>query len=308
VFVTSWRNPTREHAHWNLDTYAEALIEAIDAVRQITGSPQVGTMGLCAGGQLLAALIAVLAQRGDDRIAYACFGVSQLDMSVPSPASMALARPLPSLARLATPGLVDGRDLAALFSWLRPDELVWSYWVNNYLMGQDPPAFDILAWNADTTRLPGELQKQLLSIAETNQLASSGALSLLGTRVDLTQAAVDSYVIGAQTDHLVPWKGAFQTTQLLGGESTFVLSGGGHIQHLVNPPGNPKARYLTGPVVESDPDAWLAAATTQPGTWWGHWADWVHARSGPRRKARRTVGSRQHPPIEAAPGSYVRQK
>ena len=148
-------------------------------MRQITGSPQVGTMGLCAGGQLLAALVAVLAERGDDRIAYACFGVSQLDMSFPYPAGMALARPLPSLARLATPGLVDGRDLAALFSWLRPDELVWSYWVNNYLMGQDPPAFDILAWNADTTRLTGEPQKQLLFIAETNQLAKSGALSFL---------------------------------------------------------------------------------------------------------------------------------
>ncbi len=308
VFVTSWRNPTKDHVGWNLDTYAEALLEAIDAVRQITGSEQVGTMGLCAAGQLLAALIAVLAERGDDRIAYACFGVSQLDMSVPSPAGLALTRPLPSLARLATPGLVDGRDLAALFSWLRPDELVWSYWVNNYLMGQAPPAFDILAWNADTTRLPGELQKQLLFIAETNQLASSGSLSLLGSRVDLTQAAVDSYVIGAQTDHLVPWKGSYQTTQLLGGESTFVLSGGGHIQHLVNPPGNPKARYLTGPVAGPDPDAWLAAATTEQGTWWGHWADWVHARSGPRRKARRTVGSRQHPPIEAAPGRYVRQK
>jgi polyhydroxyalkanoate synthase subunit PhaC len=308
VFVTSWRNPTREHAHWNLDTYAEALIEAIDAVRQITGSPRVGTMGLCAGGQLLAALSAVLAQRGDDRIAYACFGVSQLDLSGPSPAGLALTRPLPGLARLATPGLVDGRDLAAIFSWLRPDELIWSYWVNNYLLGQDPPAFDILAWNADTTRLPGKLQKQLLFLAEKNQLVVSGALTLLGSGVDLTQVAVDSYVIGAQTDHLVPWKGAYQSTQLLGGESTFVLSGGGHIQHLVNPPGNPKARYLTGPVIDGDPDAWLAAATAQPGTWWGHWADWVHARSGPRRKARKTVGSRQHPPIEAAPGRYVRQK
>ncbi|HET7015205.1 MAG TPA: alpha/beta fold hydrolase [Streptosporangiaceae bacterium] len=313
VFVTSWRNPAREHAGWNLDTYASALLEAMDAVRQITGSAQVGTMGLCAGGQLLAALIAVLAERGDDRIAYACFGVSQLDLSVPSPAGLALTRPpwLPtpaSLARLATPSLVDGRDLAAMFSWLRPDELIWSYWVNNYLMGQDPPAFDILAWNADTTRLPGELQKQLLSLAENNALAYSGALSLLGSGVDLTQVAVDSYVIGAQTDHLVPWKGAYRTTQLLGGESTFVLSGGGHIQHLVNPPGNPKARYSTGPVTGPDPDAWLAVATTQQGTWWGHWADWVHARSGPRRKARSTVGSRQHPPIEAAPGSYVRQK
>jgi polyhydroxyalkanoate synthase subunit PhaC len=310
VFVTSWRNPGRRQAGWDLDTYASALCEAMSAVQQITGSEQVGTMGLCAGGQLLAALLAVLARRGEDRVRYACFGVSQLDMSVPSPAGMALSRPLPGLARLGTraAGLVDGRDIGAVFSWLRPDELVWSYWVNNYLMGQDPPAFDILAWNADTTRLPGGLQRQLLTIAEANLLARPGGMSLLGSPVDLSAAAVDSYVIGAETDHLVPWRGAYRTTQLLGGEPTFILSGGGHIQHLVNPPGNPKARYRTGPVRDADPDAWQSAATSHQGSWWGHWADWVHARSGALRRPRRALGSRQHPPIEAAPGSYVRQK
>ena len=310
VFVTSWRNPGRRHADWDLDTYAAALIDAIEAVRQITGSEQVGTMGLCAGGQLLAALLAVLAGRGDDRIRYACFGVSQLDMSEPSPAGMAFSRPVPGLARLGTraAGLVDGRDLAAMFSWLRPDELVWSYWVNNYLMGADPPAFDILAWNADATRLPGALQRQLLSIAERNLLAQSGGMALLGTGVNLAASAVDSYVIGAQTDHLVPWRGAYRTTQLLGGDATFVLSGGGHIQHLVNPPGNPKARYLTGPEPGADPEAWLAAAQSHQGSWWGHWAAWVHERSGPLRRAPATLGSRQHPPGEPAPGSYVRQR
>jgi len=310
VFVTSWRNPGRGQEGWDLDTYASALCEAMSVVPQITGSEQVGTMGLCAGGQLLAALLAVLAQRGEDRVRYACFGVSQLDMSVPNPAGMALSRPLPGLARLGTraSGLVDGRDIGAMFSWLRPDELVWSYWVNNYLMGQDPPAFDILAWNADTTRLAGALQRQLLTIAEANLLAKPGGMTLLGSGVDLSAAAIDSYVIGAETDHLVPWRGAYRTTQLLGGEPTFVLSGGGHIQHLVNPPGNPKARYRTGPVHDADPDAWLAAATSHPGSWWDHWASWVHARSGALRRPRQKLGSRQHPPMEAAPGSYVRQK
>jgi len=306
VFVTSWRNPGRGQADWNLDTYAGALCEALDAVREITGSEQVGTMGLCAGGQLLAALLAVK----PDRIEYASFGVSQLDMSVPSPAGIAFAKPLPGIARLGTAaaGLVDGRDLAAIFSWLRPDELVWSYWVNNYLMGKDPPAFDILAWNSDTTRLPGALQRQLLDIAESNALASPGAMKLLGTEVDLSKAAVDTYVIGAETDHLVPWRGAYRTTQLLGGEPTFVLSGGGHIQHLVNPPGNPKARYRLGPRPGDDPDAWLAESEQHQGTWWDHWAAWVHARSGSLKRARKTLGSKQHPPIESAPGSYVRQK
>lgn len=279
------------------------------AVRRITGSDQIGTMGFCAGGQLLAALLAVLAERGDDQVRYACFGVSQLDMSVPSPAGMAFSRPVTGLARLSASasGLVDGRDIAAVFSWLRPDELVWSFWVNNYLMGKDPPAFDILAWNADATRLPGALQRQLLTIAEYNQLTEPGAMKLLGTPVDLSRATVDTYVVGAETDHLVPWRGAYQTTQLLAGEATFVLSGGGHIQHLVNPPGSPKARYRLGPAPGPDPDAWLAKSETHQGSWWDHWAGWVHARSGEFRRARKTLGSREFRPLQPAPGSYVRQ-
>jgi len=310
VFVTSWRNPGREQAAWDLDTYATALLEAMAAVKQITGSGELGTMGLCAGGQLLAALLSVLAERGDESVRYACFGVSQLDMSVPSPAAMAFAKPVPALARMGSrmAGVVDGRDLAAMFSWLRPDELVWSYWVNNYLMGQDPPAFDILAWNSDTTRLPGKLQGQLLSIAERNALAAPGGMTLLGTPVDLSKAKPDSYVIGAETDHLVPWRGTYRTTQLLGGESTFVLSGGGHIQHLVNPPGNPKARYRLGGTPGPDPDAWVAGSAEHRGSWWGHWSDWVAARSGKLKRPRKTLGSAVHPPIEPAPGSYVRQK
>ena len=310
VFVTSWRNPGREQAAWDLDTYATALLEAMAAVKQITGSGELGTMGLCAGGQLLAALLSVLAERGDESVRYACFGVSQLDMSVPSPAAMAFAKPVPALARMGSrmAGVVDGRDLAAMFSWLRPDELVWSYWVNNYLMGQDPPAFDILAWNSDTTRLPGKLQGQLLSIAERNALAAPGGMTLLGTPVDLSKAKPDSYVIGAETDHLVPWRGTYRTTQLLGGDSTFVLSGGGHIQHLVNPPGNPKARYRLGPTPGTDPDAWVAGSAEHRGSWWGHWSEWVNARSGKLKRPRKTLGSAQHPPVEAAPGSYVREK
>ncbi|HEV2371748.1 MAG TPA: alpha/beta fold hydrolase [Streptosporangiaceae bacterium] len=310
VFVTSWRNPGREQAGWDLDTYATALLEAVDAVAEISGSDQVGTMGLCAGGQLLAALLAHLAARGDDRVAYSCFGVSQLDMSVPSVAGLAVAAPLPGLARFVTRAtkVVDGRDIAGAFSWLRPGELVWNYWVNNYLMGQDPPAFDILAWNADTTRLPGEAARQLLRLGEENLLAVPGGMTLLGTSVDLAKVAVPAYVFGAETDHLVPWRAAYQTTQLLGGEATFVLSGGGHIQHLVNPPGNPKSRYRTGPAPAADADAWLMAAETHQGTWWGHWAQWVQAHSGAARKARTRLGSRKHQPSDPAPGAYVRQK
>ena len=310
VFVTSWRNPGPEHGDWNLDTYAEALLDATDAVREITGSDQVGTVGLCAGGQLLAATMAHLAAAGDDRVAHAGFGVSQLDMSVPEVAGLALHPALHHAARASTEvaGVVDGAAIAAVFSWLRPNELVWNPWVNNYLMGKEPPAHDILAWNNDTTRVSGALQRDLLEIVRDNLLATPDGLTLLGTPVDLGRVTADTYVVGAETDHLVPWQGAYRSTQLLGGDSTFVLSGGGHIQHLVNPPGNPKAHYRTAEVTGPDPERWLAGATKQQGTWWSHWAEWARARSGEELPAPTTLGSAEHPPLEAAPGRYVREQ
>jgi len=309
VFVTSWRNPTAEQADWDLDTYAQALLDATDAIREITGSEQIGTVGLCAGGQLLAAVMAHLQGNGDDRVAHAAFGVSQIDMSVPNVAALALHPALTGVTRVATEatGVVDGRAIAAVFSWLRPTELVWNQWVNNYLMGKDAPQYDILAWNNDTTRVPGALQRDLLRIAMDNLLVTPGGLSLLGTPVDLGAITADTYVVGAETDHLVPWQGAYRSTQLLGGDSTFVLSGGGHIQHLVNPPGNPKAHFRTGPVAEQA-DAWLEGSSQQAGSWWPHWADWAVARSGGERPAPKRLGSRRNKPIEPAPGRYVMER
>ena len=309
VFVTSWRNPSPEHGGWNLDTYAQALLDATDAIREITGSDRVGTVGLCAGGQLLAATMAHLEAVGDDRVAYAGFGVSQLDMSVPNVAGLALHPAVHTAARLGTDAadVVDGRTIAAIFSWLRPNELVWNQWVNNYLMGQDAPQYDILAWNNDTTRVSAALQRNLLDIAVNNLLATPRALSVLGTPVDLATITADTYVVGAESDHLVPWRGAYRSTHLFGGDSTFVLSGGGHIQHLVNPPGNPKAHYRTGLVDGQDADGWLAGSTKQQGTWWSHWAEWALARSGTERPAPKRLGSRRHRSIEAAPGRYVRE-
>lgn len=309
VFVTSWRNPGPEHADWDLDTYAQALVDATDAVRQITGSTTVGTVGLCSGGQLLAATAAHLAGSGDDRVAHASFGVSQIDMSVPNVAALALHPVLTGATRVTTEaaGVVDGRAIAAVFSWLRPNELVWNQWVNNYLLGKDAPQFDILAWNNDTTRVSGALQRDLLDIALGNLLARPQELTLLGRPVDLGQLTADTYVVGAETDHLVPWQGAYRSTQLFGGDSTFVLSGGGHVQHLVNPPGNPKAHFRTGPI-DTDADGWLAGATAQAGSWWSHWADWAVARSGAERPAPAVLGSRKHRPIEPAPGRYVMEQ
>jgi poly(3-hydroxyalkanoate) synthetase len=202
-------------------------------------------------------------------------------------------------------GYLDGNDLAKVFAWLRPNDLVWNYWVNNYLLGQNPPAFDILYWNADTTRLPAGLHSDFLDLAISNGLAE-GTLTVLGTPVDLGKVALDAYVVAGSTDHIVPWQAAYQTTQLLGGESQFVLSSSGHIQAIVNPPGNPKSSYRTREgAPPADAEAWLGGAETAPGSWWEHWTAWLSARSGDRRPAPRKLGSGTHPPLDPAPGRYV---
>jgi polyhydroxyalkanoate synthase len=189
---------------------------------------------------------------------------------------------------------------------MRPDDLVWKSWVNNYLMGEKPPAFDILAWNADGTNLPAALHAQFLDIFEHNPLATPGLLTCLGTPVDLRTINLPTYVTGGVTDHLTPWTSCYRTTQLLGGPSTFVLSNAGHIQSLVNPPGNPKAVYYTGAEPGPDPQEWLSGAEKHTGTWWTHWADWIIASSAGTKAAPGRLGSAAHPPLEDAPGSYVR--
>ncbi|HKF90697.1 MAG TPA: alpha/beta fold hydrolase [Acidimicrobiia bacterium] len=306
-FLLSWRNPTAEQGDWNLDTYAAACLRAIDAVTEITGSDDLNTIGLCAGGILLSTVLSAMASESDERVNAASFGVTLLDFSVPTTVGMFLSPRLLRAARRRSTsrGVLDGDALGRVFSWLRPNELVWNYWVNNYLMGNDPPAFDILAWNSHTTRLPGALHAQLLDIFEHNLLCTPGALTVLDHPVDLGSIQCDTYVTGALTDHLTPWKGCYRTTQLVGGDSTFVLSSSGHIASLVNPPGNPKSKMFVGPRIEADPDAWLAAAGERTGSWWEHWADWMIERSGALKPAPAKLGSRKHKAGEPAPGSYV---
>jgi len=196
--------------------------------------------------------------------------------------------------------------MGSAFTWLRPDDLVFNYWVNNYLMGDRPPAFDILAWNADGTNLPGALHGQFLDIFRDNLLTRPGQLSVLGTPLQLRTITVPTFVTGAVADHLTPWKGCYRTTGLLGGPSTFVLSYSGHIASLVNPPGNPKAHYWTGGTPGADPGQWLAGADRQQGSWWEAWVDWATARSGERQHPPENLGSERHPVLGPAPGLYVR--
>jgi polyhydroxyalkanoate synthase len=202
-------------------------------------------------------------------------------------------------------GVLDGKGLGSLFSLLRPNDLVWNYWVNNNLMGETPPAFDVLAWNADSTRMPAALHTDFLDLFEDNLLTIPGAMTVRGTPIDLSMITQDAYVVGAQNDHLTPWRGCYATTQLLGGKTEFVLSSSGHIQSLVNPPGNPKMRLFTGPEPGADPDAWLAEAQPREGSWWEHWADWIEARSHEQKPAPKKLGNTRHPTLTPAPGTYV---
>jgi poly[(R)-3-hydroxyalkanoate] polymerase subunit PhaC len=308
TFLLSWRNPTAEQGSWDLDTYARAVLAAIDTVRKITGSPDVNLIGFCAGGIIATTVLNYLAALNDRRVHSMSYAVTLLDFGLRAPITAFSGRRLIAFAgrRSRRKGIITSRQMGSAFTWLRPDDLVFNYWVNNYLMGEPPPAFDILAWNADGTNLPGVLHGQFLDIFRDNLLAQPGALQVLGTPLQLQKITVPTFVTGALTDHLTPWKGCYQTTRLLGGPATFVLSYSGHIASLVNPPGNPKAYYWTGGPPGQDPDQWLADAQKQQGSWWEAWADWIAARSGDPRPRPEMLGSALHPELGPAPGLYVR--
>lgn len=310
VFMISWRNPGPDLGHLGADDYAARVLRAIDAVCEITGSPDVTTVGFCAGGILMSGVLNHLAASGDERIAAASFAVTLLDFG--SRAAIG-AFSAPRLLELASKssrrnGVITGRQLSNVFTWMRPDDLVFNYWVSNYLLGYPPPTFDILAWNADSTNLPARLHAEFLDIFRGNGLTTPGAVEILGTPVDLQQVTVPTFVTGAMSDHLTPWKGCYRTTELLGGPSTFVLSNAGHIASLVNPPGNPKATYYIDGEPGAEPEIWLKSATKKTGSWWEVWADWSAGHCGDLRPAPERLGSAAHPPLQPAPGSYVRDR
>ncbi|MFK7831207.1 MAG: PHA/PHB synthase family protein [Congregibacter sp.] len=308
VFIVSWRNPTPEQGDWRLDDYCEALTGAIDAVSQVSGSKQVNTFGFCAGGITMSALLSSMVHRGDgDKINTISYAVTLMDFSEPAMIGILKSEFLLNQARKTSKGkgVLEGDKLAAIFTLLRPNDLIWNYWVNNYLLGNAPPGFDILVWNSDGTNLPAGLHEDFLRFFGENVAANPGSFEVLGVPMDVSTITHDAFVVGAVKDHLTPWLGCYKTTQMLGGESEFVLSSSGHIAGLVNPPGNPKSFYMTGPTPGPDPHAWQAEAEQHSGSWWEHWVVWASTRSGTKKRARKTLGSKRYPPIIDAPGSYV---
>ena len=309
VFCVSWRNPTAEHRDWGLDTYVAALDEAVDVARDVSGSDDISMMGSCSGGITSTAYFATLGSAAQKKIRNMVLAVCLLDPNTAdesafgclmTPETMRAAK---EASRLR--GMVDGHELARMFAWMRPNDLIWNYWVNNYLLGNQPPAFDILFWNADTTRLPARLHGDYLDLYFTNPFVSAGKVTLNEKIIDMGKVEADCYVVAGVTDHITPWKGVHRTAQIMGKGTTFVLSNSGHLQSLLNPPTNPKASFVIGPVNPSGPDAFLAAAGKRKGSWWLDWRDWLHARSGEEVAAPTSLGGERHPVLGAAPGTYV---
>jgi polyhydroxyalkanoate synthase len=313
TFVVSWRNPTRKQADCGLDAYVLALEQAVAATRDISGSRNINVFGACSGGITLAALLGYLAARRRRDVHAATLAVCVLDTEAMrnttaglfvTPATIAAAR-----AASRRRGVVEGTDLARMFAWMRPNDLIWNYVVNNYLLGNEPPAHDILFWNNDTTRLPARLHADFLGLFESNPFPVPGKLRIRGSKIDLGKSAVDTYVVGGLADHITVWQGVYRTAQLFGkARSTFVLANGGHIQSLINPPGNKRSWFVAGPAHAATPETWVAGREKNEGSWWPHWREWIRARSGALKPAPAALGSGRYPPLVEAPGTYVLER
>ena len=309
-FLISWKNPCANCGHWGLGDYVDEVIRAIDVVQAITGSAKVNLSGACSGGITLATIVSKMRAMKDDRINAISLMVCVLhpeatDSEVGALVSkhgIELAR-----KRSAKKGILEGSSLSRSFAWLRPNDLVWNYVVNNYLHGEDPPAFDILFWNNDATNLPAHLHSDYLDFYETQPFINPGKVELAGHKVDLTKVTNDLFILAGVTDHITPWKACYRSTQLFGSKNIeFVLSQSGHIQAILNPPGNPKAKFFrSDKKPPADVEAWLGQAQEVAGSWWPFWAEWVKARSGPMKDAPKALGNKAYPGLEPAPGSYA---
>jgi polyhydroxyalkanoate synthase subunit PhaC len=312
VFVISWRNPQARHRDWGFDTYGAAIVEAMDAAERITGADSTHLLATCSGGILAAMTAAHLADIGEgDRVAGLNLAVTVLDETRAGFAAAAMSdRAAQAAIRVsARKGYLDGRDMAEMFAWLRPTDLVWRYVVNNYVQGRKPAAFDVLFWNADTTRMAAALHRDLVLMGLRNALVTPGGVSMLGSPVDLAKITSDAYIVGGVADHICPWQATYRSAGLLGSkDNRFVLSTSGHIAALVNPPGNPKASFRTGPVDTEDAEQWLESAQKHADSWWPDYVSWLAERSGPEVDAPKALGGEDLPPLGPAPGRYVMEK
>jgi poly[(R)-3-hydroxyalkanoate] polymerase subunit PhaC len=309
VFIVSWRNIPPQLGQLTWDDYLErGVFAAVEVAREISGSRQVNALGFCVGGTLLACALAVLAARREHVVASATLLTAMLDFADPGDIGVYVSREYLAAREpaLLAGGRVHGGELANAFASLRPNELVWNYVVGNYLEGKTPPAFDLLHWNGDSANLPGPMYAYYLrNMYLDNRLREPGALTMCGEAVDLSAITMPAYVYASREDHIVPWRSAYRTVELLGGDVEFVLGASGHIAGVVNPPEKRKRNYWTNELLTEDPDDWLARAQSHPGSWWPHWTAWLARHAGALHPAARQAGSARHRPLAPAPGSYV---
>ncbi len=309
VFMVSWRNPDREHGHFDFDTYAEAVLEARQAASEIAGHTSVHLMAACSGGMITAGTLGHLAAESRlGEVASLTLMVCAIDNKQAGTASALATKEIAAtaIAHSARKGYLEGEALASVFAWLRPNELIWNYVINNYMLGKEPPAFDILYWNQDTVRLAAGLHRDFVLVAMKNALTKGGAFTVLGSPVDLSKVTLDTYIIAGSNDHIVPWPSAYASTQLLGGETRFVLSASGHIQALINPPSpDSRSSFQVADEHPPDPAEWSERAVTKRGSWWPDHVEWLSTRSGELKPAPNALGNDRYKAQAKAPGTYV---
>ncbi|MEX0732224.1 MAG: class I poly(R)-hydroxyalkanoic acid synthase [Aquisalimonadaceae bacterium] len=311
VFVVSWKNPTTEHADKAFDDYMlEGPLAALDAIEQATGERQVNAVGYCLGGTLMGATLAYMAAKGDDRIKSITFFTAMMDFHRPGELELFIdEEQLANLdRRMGEKGYLEGSAMAATMSSLRSNDLVWSFFISNYLHGNDPFPFDLLYWNQDCTNMPAKMHSfYLRNMYQENHLKDPGGITLNGVPIDLRKIETPSCFVSAVEDHIAPWKTCYRGVHLVSGNSRFILGGSGHIAGIINPPTRNKYGYWTNSRNPEDPDAWLDGATHKEGSWWPEWNRWLVKQAGPKVEARQP-GEGKLSALEDAPGSYVVEK
>jgi polyhydroxyalkanoate synthase len=312
VFLVSWRNPDASGAHLTWDDYIEhGAMKALAVAREVGGADKVNALGWCVGGTILSSALAVLRARGDDSVASLTLLTALLDFREPGDLGVFIDEQGVAAreASIGRGGIYPGSELGFVFQTLRANDLIWPNVINNYLKGRSPEAFDLLYWNADSTNLPGPMYAWYLrNMYLENNLRVPNKLTMCGTPVDLGRIDMPSYVLATKEDHIVPWRSAYYTTQLVGGKSQFVLGASGHIAGVINPASKNKRSYWSGGKQGDDADAWLASAKETAGSWWPHWMQWLKAYAGKAAPARKRLGNAKYKPIEPAPGRYVKAR
>lgn len=309
VFIVSWVNPDEKLAEKNFEDYMkEGILDALTAIEAATGERAVNAIGYCLGGTLLSSTLAWMAAQGDDRIKSATFFVTLMDFRESGELNVFIdEEQIKALEdKMNKRGFLEGSEMATTFNMLRANDLIWSFVVNNYLLGNDPFPFDLLYWNADSTRMPAKMHSfYLRNMYQDNKLSQPGGISLAGTPIDLSKVKVPAYFISTREDHIAPWRATYRGTKLLGGENRFVLAASGHIAGVVNPPEGGKYSHWLNTELPEDPETWFQGATEIAGSWWPDWQRWITALDKRMVKAREP-GDGKLAVLEDAPGSYVK--